>query len=89
MKRKVVFSPRAWNEYVEWQTYDKVTAKKILELINDIDHNGLYKGIGKPERLKYMNGLWSRRINIEDRLLYNLDQDGNIYIFSCKGHYDY
>ncbi len=37
------FSDEAWEEYVEWQTKDKDTTKKINELIKDINRNGLSK----------------------------------------------
>jgi toxin YoeB len=47
-----------------------------------------FEGIGKPEALKHeLQGLWSRRITDEDRLIYAASDDA-IVIFSCKGHYD-
>ncbi len=30
---------------------------------------------------------WSRRIDLEHRLVYALDESGNVYILSLKGHY--
>ena len=30
---------------------------------------------------------WSRRITEKPRLIYNADND-NIYVISCKGHYE-
>jgi len=48
-----------------------------------------YEGIGKPEPLKHnLSGLWSRRINLDHRLVYEL-LEGNtvILIHSLKGHY--
>ena len=84
--RQVKFAPDAWQQYVEWQTVDKTISKKINDLIKDIDRNGLSTGIGKPERLKYIDA-WSRRITQEHRLVYNLDENQNIVILSCKSHY--
>ncbi|WP_317045993.1 Txe/YoeB family addiction module toxin [Flavobacterium laiguense] len=48
-----------------------------------------YEGIGKPEPLKHnLSGLWSRRINLEHRLVYEiLEEDSVILIHSLKGHY--
>ena len=63
------------------------TVKKINALIKDIESNGLSTGIGKPEPLKYRKA-WSRRIDIEHRLIYNQDENGNLLIISCKGHYE-
>ena len=44
----LIFSERAWDEYLYWQTQDKKTLKKINALLKDIDRNG-YTGIGKPD----------------------------------------
>ena len=41
----------------------------------------------KPEPLKHaLSGLWSRRINHEHRLIYEVT-DTIVYILSAKGHY--
>ena len=84
---KITFSDEAWGEYVEWQSQDKKTLKKINSLIKSIDREGALKGEGKPEKLKHREGEYSRRINEEDRLVYSL-QNGQIEIKSCKGHYE-
>jgi len=77
---------RAWEEYLAWQSEDKKTLKRINALIKDIERNGVAKGIGKPEKLLYRDG-WSRRIDVKNRLLYDIDSQGYLYIISCKGHY--
>ena len=52
----------------------------------DIQRN-TYEGIGKPEPLKGdLSGWWSRRIDDTHRIVYR-EQDGNIIIASCYGHY--
>ena len=61
--------------------------KKINALIKDISRNGLSKGLGQPEPLKYRKA-WSRRITHSDRLVYNFDENKNLIIFACKDHYD-
>ncbi|WP_369717562.1 Txe/YoeB family addiction module toxin [Leptotrichia alba] len=76
----------AWTEYLYWQTQDKKTLRKINELIKDIERNGALNGIGKPEALKYRKG-YSRRIDETNRLVYTIDENGILYILSCKGHY--
>ncbi len=81
-----LWSDRAWDEYLQWQTIDKSTLKKINTLIKDIERNGISDGIGKPEPLKYRKA-WSRRIDHENRLIYNIDHEENLLIISCKGHY--
>lgn len=82
-----IWSDLAWEEYLQWQILDKKTLKKINALIKDIERNGISEGIGKPEPLKYRKA-WSRRIDHENRLVYNLDSNQNLMIISCKGHYE-
>lgn len=84
---KKLWSDKAWDDYLAWQTLDKKTLKKINEIIKDIERNGLSKGVGKPEPLKYRKA-WSRRIDQENRLVYNIDANGFLWIISCKGHYE-
>ncbi len=82
-----IWSDIAWDEYLQWQMLDKKTLKKINSLIKDIERNGLSEGTGKPEPLRYRKA-WSRRIDHENRLVYNMDSDNNLLIISCKGHYE-
>ena len=82
-----LWSDRAWDDYLYWQQQDKKVVAKINELVKDIERNGLAKGTGKPEPLKYRKA-WSRRINQENRLIYNIDEKGNLWIIACKGHYE-
>ncbi|WP_320950858.1 Txe/YoeB family addiction module toxin [Fusobacterium sp.] len=71
---KISFSIQAWKEYLYFQTQDKKTLKKINELIKDIERNGALNGIGKPEKLtNNLSGLYSKRINDKDRLVYEND----------------
>ena len=84
---KITFSKNAWEDYVYWQTEDKRTLKKINTLIKDIQRTP-YEGIGKPEPLKFdLAGYWSRRIDLEHRLVYQIE-DLNILIYACRFHYD-
>ena len=71
---KISFSIQAWEEYLYFQTQDKKTLKKINELIKDIERNGALNGISKPEKLtNNLSGLYSKRINDKDRLVYEND----------------
>lgn len=83
----ITFSETGWEDYIFWQQSDKKMIRKINELLKDIQRNGPASGIGKPESLKYRKA-WSRRIDQEHRLIYNLDENKNILILSCKGHYE-
>ncbi len=66
--------------------HDRKTADRILTLIEEIKRNP-FSGIGKPEPLKHqLSGSWSRRINLEDRLVYQANSE-EIIILSCRYHY--
>jgi len=83
---KLAWTDDGWDDYVYWQTEDKRTLKKINSLIKSINRDGLLKGEGHPEPLKYRPG-YSRTINEKDRLVYDI-QDGELVIFSCRSHYE-
>jgi toxin YoeB len=84
---RIIFSKNAWEDYISWQIEDKTILKKINNLIKEIQRTP-YEGIGKPEPLKFdLAGLWSRRIDLENRLVYKID-NGDILIYACKYHYD-
>lgn len=83
-----LWSDRAWEEYVWWQEQDRKTLRKINKLITDIERNGEAEGIGKPEPLKEnLSGYWSRHINEKDRLIYRINEDGELEIAQCRAHY--
>lgn len=84
----VKWEDEAWNEYVSWQKEDKKTLKRINKLIKSIQRDGLFEGLGKPEPLRGdLSGLWSRRINDVDRLVYAPEKNNNFTIIECKAHY--
>jgi toxin YoeB len=81
------FSQQAQNDIAFYKkTGNKFVLKKLLLLLSEISEHP-YSGTGKPEALKYnLTGLWSRRINLEHRLIYEV-LDDQILIHSAKGHY--
>lgn len=84
---KKLWADGAWDEYLYWQGQDKKTLKRINEIIKSIEREAISDGIGKPEPLKYTK-VWSRRIDDKNRLVYNIDENGYLWIISCKGHYE-
>lgn len=84
----ISWSDDAWDDYMYWHDQDqKKIIKKINKLIKDIERHS-FEGLGKPEPLQYkISGKWSRRINLEHRLIYSVDK-GNLYIYSCKDRYE-
>ena len=83
---EILFTPDAWDDYLYWQERDKKIAKKINTLIQECIRNP-YSGIGKPEPLRYeLAGCYSRRIDLEHRLVYEVDNE-MLRIISCRYHY--
>ncbi len=77
----------AWDSYLYWQVTDKQLLKRINELIKAIQRDP-FQGIGKPEPLKFeFVGKWSRRINEEHRLVYEVKHERELIIFQCRYHY--
>lgn len=84
---KKIWSDKAWDDYLYWQTQDKKTLKRVNQLVKDIERNN-FESIGKPEALKgNLSGFWSRRIDDANRLIYRINGEF-IDILSCKGHYE-
>ncbi|RFC54973.1 Txe/YoeB family addiction module toxin [Brumimicrobium aurantiacum] len=67
---------------------DKVLLKKLNHLLLEIIEHP-YTGTGKPEQLKHeLSGYWSRRINKEHRIVYQvIKEDNKVIVLSLKGHY--
>lgn len=85
---QIIFEPGARSDLDFWlKSGNKTVIKKIYQLIESITENP-FEGIGKPEPLKHdLAGVWSRRINQEHRLIYEVIQ-GKVIIHSLRGHYE-
>ena len=82
----LVFSERAWEDYLYWQKTDKKMVQRINALIKEVVRSP-YEGIGKPEPLQHaLSGYWSRRINEEHRIVYKA-ADGSLLIAQLRYHY--
>jgi toxin YoeB len=89
---QVEFSNKARKDLDFWiKSGNKGILNKIYSLIEDIQAHP-FEGIGKPEPLKHqLSGKWSRRINQEHRIIYQISADNIIEILdilSLKGHYE-
>lgn len=82
----VEFTEKALEDLKYFEENKPKIFEKIKELIRNIRETP-YKGLGKPEPLKYqLSGYWSRRIDLEHRLVYKIE-DEKIIVVQCKGHY--
>ncbi len=88
----IEFTELAWEDFSFWIDNDEAITNKIKELIVGIAKDP-FKGIGKPEPLKFgLRGYWSRRISVEHRLVYKVigskGIDQKCIIIQCRFHYD-
>lgn len=87
---KLVFSVHAWADYLHWQTHDATTLDRLNALIKECQRTP-FKGTGKPEPLKGdLKGWWSRRVTLEDRLVYRVAGSGDdqrLEVAQCRYHY--
>ena len=84
--KSLEFDTAAFEDLAWWIKQDRKTALRIVKLIEDVQRDP-FKGLGKPEPLKYdFAGCWSRRIDKEHRLVYEV-QETKIRILACRYHY--
>jgi len=87
---KLIFSTRAWEEYLHWQQHDQEMLARLNELNTQCQRTP-FQGIGRPEPLVgNLKGFWSRRLSHEHRLVYRVsgkDVDQSLEIAACRFHY--
>ena len=87
---KLVFADEAWQDYLHWQRTDANVLERLNGLIRECCRSP-FTGTGKPEPLRGdLKGWWSRRITLEDRLVYRLagtGTDQRLEIAQCRFHY--
>ena len=84
--REPVFELAAVEDLAWWVERDRKKALRVLELVQEVQRDP-FRGTGKPEPLKHeLAGCWSRRIDQEHRLVYQVQAD-KIRILACRYHY--
>ncbi len=84
--RDAVFQSEFRDDLKFWVKTDRKVALRVLDLVEAILRDP-FKGIGKPEPLKYLDaGAWSRRLTQEHRLVY-LVRDDRIDFLQARYHY--
>lgn len=84
--RAAVFQPEFIEDIKYWVKTDRNTALRALKLVENILRDP-FKGIGKPEPLKYLSqGVWSRRLTSVHRVVY-LVRDESIDFLQARYHY--
>ena len=84
--RNLEFDSSAFEDLAWWVGKDRAQTLRIMKLVREIQRDP-FSGLGKPEALKHeLSGCWSRRINQEHRLVYQVQED-KIRILACRFHY--
>ena len=84
--KSLEFDSAAFEDLAWWIQQDRKIALRIVNLIKEVQRDP-FTGIGKPEPLKHeLKGCWSRRINQEHRLIYQV-LENKIRILACRYHY--
>ncbi len=84
--KNLVFDSAGFEDLSWWIEKDRKKALRIIKLIKEIQRDPFH-GTGKPEPLKHeLSGCWSRRIDQEHRLVYEVKKD-TIRILACRYHY--
>jgi toxin YoeB len=84
--REAVFQPEFREDLRYWMEHDRRIALKAFDIIEAVLRDP-FKGIGKPEPLKYLaTGAWSRRLTREHRIVY-LVSDDRIDFLQARYHY--
>lgn len=80
------FDPSAFEDLGWWIKQDRKKALRIIKLLKEVQRNP-FEGTGKPEPLRHeLSGCWSRRIDQEHRLVYEVKED-KIRVLACRYHY--
>lgn len=82
----VTLTPTALDDLRYWLKTDKRQAERVLALLEEIRRTP-FEGTGKPEPLRFqLAGCWSRRIDREHRLVYQVEE-AEIIVIACRYHY--
>ncbi len=83
---EAVFHPEFREDLRFWVDSERKVALRALDLVEAILRDP-FRGIGKPEPLKYLApGVWSRRMTREHRLVYLVRSD-RIDFLQARYHY--
>jgi toxin YoeB len=84
--KSLEFDQDGFDDLAWWVEGDRKKALRIIKLIKEVQRDP-FTGTGKPEPLKHgLSGCWSRRIDKEHRLVYQVKED-KIRILACRYHY--
>ena len=85
-QRDAVFHLECRDDLRYWVETERRTALRLLNLVEAVLRDP-FRGLGKPEPLKYLGaGVWSRRLTQEHRLVYLVSAD-RVDFLQARYHY--
>ena len=85
-RREAVFDRAFLQDLAYWTRTDRKRALRTLKLVDAVLRDP-FGGLGKPERLRgELAGRWSRRIDTEHRLVYQVTDD-RVHFLAARYHY--
>ena len=83
------FSPRALEDLEKIKkSGNKAILNKLRTILQELMEHPL-TGSGKPEKLRYRDNVYSRRLSSKDRIVYSIyDNLVKVNILQMMGHYD-
>ncbi len=85
-RREAVMDPHFLEDLEYWTRTDRRRALRALRLVEAVLRDP-FDGPGKPEPLRgQLAGKWSRRIDQEHRLVYEVEESRN-YFLAARHHY--
>lgn len=85
----LIFAPRALEDFEKIKkSGDQARLKKLRAILEELREHPL-TGIGNPERLRYKENTYSRRLSGRDRVVYSVhEMVVEVNILQMLGHYD-
>lgn len=89
MMYSLIFAPRALNDLEKLKkSGDQARLKKLRTILEELREHPL-TGIGNPEKLRYLQNTYSRRLSGKDRIVYSIHDDiVEVNILQMMGHYN-
>ena len=83
---EIVISETARKELAALMKSEVSAFKKFEKLISELQEHP-YTGTGHPHQLRYLQGIWSRKLDKKNRIRYSVnDNTVTVFVISAKGH---
>lgn len=85
---KIEFSDLALSQLKKLMKSEPQTFKQFERLMPELEEHP-YTGTGHPHQLRYVPGVWSRKLDKKNRIRYMVnDTTIVVFVISAMGHYD-